>query len=62
VLENIATEIGKDIEQITNDLRQKESYIKLMNQKNITYFKDVSKAINMYYIDPKKAIKKIEAK
>jgi flagellar protein FlaI len=62
VLEKIATEIGKDVDQLMDDLKRKESYIKLMNEKNVTFYKDVSKAINMYYVDPMKAVIDLEAR
>ena len=61
-LEKIATETGKDVDQLMDDLKRKERYIKLMNERNVTYFKDVSKAINTYYIDPMKAMMDLEAK
>ncbi len=62
VLEKIATETGKDVDQIMEELKRKESYIKLMNQKNVTYYKDVGKAINTYYVDPVKAVVDLEAR
>jgi flagellar protein FlaI len=52
ILEGISQEIGKDIDEVLDELRRKESYIKLMDQQDITYYKDVSRAINMYYVDP----------
>jgi len=62
VLETIARETGKDIDQIMSELKRKEGYLKLMNQKNLTYYKDVSKAINMYYVDPVTATAELEAR
>lgn len=62
VLETIARETGKDIEEIHEELKRKEQYLKLMDRKNLTYYKDVSKAINMYYVDPVTAIKDMEAR
>jgi hypothetical protein len=45
---------------IMEELKRKESYIKLMNKKDVTYYKDVGKAINMYYVDPVKAVVDLE--
>lgn len=56
ILEQIANETGKTIDMVMEELKRKESYIKLMNKKDITYYKDVGKAINMYYVDPVKAV------
>jgi len=61
ILEQIADETGKTIDLVIEELRSKESYIKLMDKKNITHYKDVSKAINMYYIDPVKALVDLES-
>jgi flagellar protein FlaI len=62
VLEKIAQDTGKDIDDVTKELQRKENFLKLMNAKNITYYKQVSKAINMYYIDPENAITELEHK
>jgi len=62
VLEQIAQDTGKDIDDITTELKRKETYLRLMNTKNINYYKQVSKAINMYYIDPENAVKELEQK
>ena len=62
VLEKIAQETGKDIDDVTKELQRKEEYLKLMNTKNVTYYKQVSKAINMYYIDPEEAIAELKRK
>jgi len=62
VLETIARETGKNIDQIMAELKRKESYLKLMNQKEIIYYKDVSRAINMYYVDPTNATIELESR
>ena len=51
VLESIAEQIGKDVEEMLDELKRREQYIKLMDKKDVTYYKDVSRAINMYYVD-----------
>jgi flagellar protein FlaI len=62
ILEKIADESGKGIDQIIEELHRRENYIKLMNKKDVTYYKDVSRAINMYYVDPVDATKEIEGR
>ncbi|MEM4258151.1 MAG: type II/IV secretion system ATPase subunit [Candidatus Thermoplasmatota archaeon] len=61
ILERIAKETGKDIQDVMNELKRKEHYLQLMNKHSLTYYKDVSKAINMYYVDPTKATLELEA-
>jgi flagellar protein FlaI len=60
VLEEIARETGKTIEDMEAEVRRKESFLKLMDSKNVTHYKDVSRTINSYYIDPIKAISQLE--
>jgi archaeal flagellar protein FlaI len=55
ILEKIGQEIGKTTDAIMHEIHQKEQYIQLMDKKNITHFKDVSRAINNYYVDPVQA-------
>jgi len=62
VLEKLADEIGKTIEELHNELKRRESYIKIMDKKDITYYKDVSRAMNMYYVDPVNAILEMEGR
>jgi flagellar protein FlaI len=61
ILEQIAKDTGKDIDNVIKDLKQKEHFLELMNKNNITFYKDVSKAINTYYFDPMKATMDLEA-
>ena len=60
VLEHIAERTGKDIEALTNEMRRKEAYLRLMDQLNMTYYRDVSKAIASYYVDPEEAVATLE--
>ncbi len=62
VLEDIASEIGKSIDEIFEELKRKENYIKLMDKKDVTFYQNVSKAINMYYVDPVVATKELGEK
>ncbi len=55
-LEEMARETGRNIDEVIKEMHRKESYLRMMNAKNISYYKDVSKAINAYYVDPELAI------
>lgn len=55
VLENIAEETGSSIKEITTELRNRQEYLQLMDDKGVTYYKDVGKAIAMYYVDHENA-------
>lgn len=56
VLEHIGERTGKDIDALTAEMRRKETYLKLMDQLNLTYYRDVSRAIASYYVDPAEAL------
>ena len=60
VLEKIAEETGSEVSEIINELRRREQYLKLMDSKNITYYKEVSKALNDYYVDAETAFQELE--
>jgi len=60
VLEHIGELTGRSIESLALELRRKEQYLRLMDRSNQTYFKDVSRAIAAYYIDPVEAIRSLE--
>jgi flagellar protein FlaI len=60
VLEHIAELTGKDIDLLTQEMRRKEIYLQLMSRLNMTYFKDVSRAIGTYYVDPAEAVRELE--
>lgn len=62
ILERLADEIGKKIEDLINELKRRETYIKLMDKNDMTYYKDVSRAINLYYVDPVSAILEMEGR
>ncbi|MCI4320131.1 MAG: type II/IV secretion system ATPase subunit [Thermoplasmata archaeon] len=60
VLEKIGKVRGKSLDWLFGELRRKESYLEMMNRANITYFKDVSRAIAAYYVDPSEAVRKLQ--
>lgn len=60
VIEKIAEQIGKDLEEFIHEWNRRARYLKMMDKKNLTYYKDVSKAINMYYVDPVTAMLQME--
>jgi archaeal flagellar protein FlaI len=60
VLEHIGERTGKDIDALTAEMRRKETYLKLMDQLNLTYYRDVSQAIASYYVDPEEALATLE--
>lgn len=62
VLEKIAQETGKDIDDIVKEIKQKQYYLNLMDNKNITYYKHVSQAIAQYYMDSTTAINNLEGR
>ncbi|MDG6229635.1 MAG: type II/IV secretion system ATPase subunit [Candidatus Thermoplasmatota archaeon] len=51
VLETIAEEIGSSIKDMTDELEQRRQFLSLMDEKNVTYYKEVERAIAMYYVD-----------
>ncbi|MFA5312198.1 MAG: type II/IV secretion system ATPase subunit [Methanomassiliicoccales archaeon] len=62
VIEQIAKESGKRIADLFSEMERRENYLKMIDHRNITYYKDVSHAINMYYVDPDAAIEEIESR
>jgi archaeal flagellar protein FlaI len=62
VLEHIAERTGKDLDALTEEMARKEHYLKLMDRLNMTYFRDVSRAIAAYYTDPKEAVATLETR
>ena len=60
VLENIAEETGISIKKLLAELQQREDYLNLMNEKDITYYKEVNKALNHYYVDKNEAIDELQ--
>jgi archaeal flagellar protein FlaI len=62
VLEEIAQRAGKDVEAILTELRRKEAYLRLMERLQMTYYRDVSRSIADYYVDPTEALRRLEAR
>jgi flagellar protein FlaI len=60
MLERIARDTGKSLDSLLEELRRKENYLKLMERKKLTYYKDVSKAIASYHTDPVVATAELE--
>jgi flagellar protein FlaI len=60
-LEQMARDTGRNIDNVISELRRKEAYILMMDAKNVNYYKDVSKAINTYYVDPDLAIAELQS-
>jgi archaeal flagellar protein FlaI len=60
VLEHIAARTGKDIDALTAEMGRKEHYLKLMDQLNMTYYRDISRALAAYYVDPVDAVAQLE--
>ncbi|HYB77342.1 MAG TPA: type II/IV secretion system ATPase subunit, partial [Thermoplasmata archaeon] len=62
VLEEIATRSGKSIEAIETEVKRKESYLRLMERHHLSYYKDVSRAIAAYYVEPDAAMRDLLAR
>jgi archaeal flagellar protein FlaI len=62
VLEKIAEETGRPIKEITSELNQRQAFLTLMDEKEVTYYKDVGRAISMYYIDADNAFDELRRK
>jgi archaeal flagellar protein FlaI len=60
VLEHIAERTGKDLDALNAEMTRKEHYLNLMDRLNLTYFRDVSRAIASYYTDPREAVETLE--
>jgi flagellar protein FlaI len=60
VLEHIAERTGKDLDALTHEMARKETYLRLMDRLNMTSYRDVSRAIATYYIDPVDAVATLE--
>ncbi|MCK5040501.1 MAG: type II/IV secretion system ATPase subunit [Candidatus Aenigmarchaeota archaeon] len=61
LLGNIYTQKGIDKETIQNEIKKRARVLGYMEKKNITYYKDVAKIINKYYIDSDALIDKIKS-
>ncbi len=62
VLEHISERTGKSLDVLNLELQRKRAYLDLMDRLNMTYFKDVSRAIGAYYVDPAEAIRDLESR
>ncbi|HEV2318098.1 MAG TPA: type II/IV secretion system ATPase subunit [Thermoplasmata archaeon] len=60
VFEKIGKATGRSLDQFETETRRKEKYLRLMDQANVTYFKDVGRAIAAYYVDPDDAVARLE--
>ncbi|MGA8710930.1 MAG: type II/IV secretion system ATPase subunit [Thermoplasmata archaeon] len=60
VLERVGERVGRTLDSLLQEMRRKEKYLRLLDQLNVTYFKDVSRAIASYYIDADGAMKALE--
>jgi len=61
-LESLADSIGKTADDLLEEMQQRTRYIRLMNEHDVTHYKDVSRAINMYYVNPIQAMLELEQK
>jgi flagellar protein FlaI len=59
-IENLARESGRSVDLIEKEIARREAYLKLIDSKNMTYYKDVSRAINKYYVDADAAMAELE--
>ncbi len=60
VLEHISERSGKSLDALDEELRRKAQYLDLMNRLNMTYYRDVSRAIASYYVDAQDAVQALE--
>lgn len=60
ILENIAEQTGKSVDFIVEDIEKRERFLNKLVKKDVTYFKDVSRLINSYYLDPEAASEELE--
>lgn len=62
VLEKIAEETGSSIRKMNDELKRRKEFLELMNNKGVTFYKDVGKAIAMYYVDSDNAFDELNRK
>jgi archaeal flagellar protein FlaI len=62
VLEKIGKMSGRSIETFETEMKRKETYLRLMAQLGMNYYKDVSRAIAAYYVDPEAALLHLQKK
>ena len=61
LLGNIYTQKGISKEEIQEEIKKRVKVLEYMDKKNITYYKDVAKIINKYYVDSGALIEKINS-
>jgi flagellar protein FlaI len=62
LLEEIGQQCGKGTDEMVAEVARKEVYLRLMDKKGMTNFREVSRAVNLYYVDPDRAIAELGAK
>ena len=60
VLEELVKKTGRDLDWMTAELDRKQRYLQLLDRSKVSYYKDVSKAITSYYVDPAEAFRQLE--
>lgn len=60
VLEKIAEETGSSPKEIGDELIRRKEYLELMDEKNVSYYKEVGRAIAMYYVDADNAFDELD--
>jgi archaeal flagellar protein FlaI len=60
VFEKVGKATGRSTDSFDAELMRKENYLNLMNRLNLTYYKDVSRAIGTYYVDAEDALRDLE--
>jgi len=60
ILEEIAQRAGKTLDALSAEIRRKERYLSMMERLNMNYFRDVSRAIAAYYVNPADATQSLE--
>jgi flagellar protein FlaI len=59
-LEGIGRSVGQSMYEIEEELKRKERFIHLLDEKTVSYYKDVSRAINAYHVDPETTMANLE--
>ncbi|HTT17121.1 MAG TPA: type II/IV secretion system ATPase subunit [Thermoplasmata archaeon] len=60
VLEEVAQRSGRDLDELVREVRRKETYLRLMERRQLSYYRDVSRAIAAYYVEPAEALRRLE--
>lgn len=60
VLEHVQEKTGRSMDALVEELSRKERYLSLMDKNQLSYYKDVSRAIAEYYVDPREAMARLE--